>query len=321
MKRRSLLAGLGLLPLFGCQQLLDHTRTRKMARILRFVIIPKVAHPWFDEVNKGAHAQAEILSRELGVEVVVDYRPPSIADVVEQTAILENAATTRASGIAVDPVDAVGNMPVIQRIRDQGIPVVLFDSPSPDGSITSVGNDFAQQGVIAAERLVKLIGYAGKVAVMQGYPTAPNHKERYEAQMEVLKKYPSITVVDGGVDNDDIETARQEAASVLASHPDLRGYLCCDSSGPIGIATAIKEAGKAGQVKVVSMDGIKPILDAIEEGIIDSSSATIPTMQGSMSVLMLWQASLGVRMPRAVDTGIDVITQENVDGYLADAVS
>lgn len=291
-----------------------------MAKALRFIIVPKVSHPWFDEVNKGAQAQAEILSRELGVEVAVDYRPPSVADVVEQNAILETAASSRPSGIALDPVDAVGHMTALNRIRDQGIPVVLFDSPSPDASITSVGNDFSQQGFIAAERLAKLIGYAGKVAVMQGYPTAPNHKERYEAQLAVLGKYPDITFVDGGIDNDDIETARQQAAAVLESHPDLSGYLCCDASGPIGIASAIKNAGRVGNVKVVSMDGIKPILDAIREGVIESSSATIPKMQGSMSILMLWQASLGVQIPQAIDTGIDVITQENVDRYLDEAV-
>lgn len=236
-----------------------------MAKALRFIIVPKVAHPWFDEVNKGARAQADILSRELGVEIVVDYMPPLMADVAEQNAILENAAGSCPSGIAVDPVDAVGHMTAINHIRDQGIPVVLFDSPSPDRSITSVGNNFAQQGIIAAERLVKLIGYAGKVAVMQGFPTAPNHKERYEAQMAVLGKYPSITIVDGGIDNDDIETARQQASAVLESHPDLRGYLCCDASGPIGIATAIKQAGKSGKVRVVSMDGIKPILEALKK--------------------------------------------------------
>jgi ribose transport system substrate-binding protein len=157
-----------------------------MAKMFRFIIIPKVAHPWFDEVNKGAQAQAAILSREL--------------------------------------------------------------------------------------------------------------------------------------DNDDIGTARQQASTVLESHRDLKGYLCCDASGPVGIATAIKQAGKAGEVKVVSMDRIKPILEAIKEGLIESFSATIPKMQGSMSVLMLWQASLGVQMLQAIDTGIDVITQENVDRYLADAV-
>jgi len=44
--------------------------------------------------------------------------PPSIADVVEQNEILEKAARSRPSGIAVDPVDAVGHMTAIKRIRD-----------------------------------------------------------------------------------------------------------------------------------------------------------------------------------------------------------
>ena len=290
-----------------------------MATALRFIIVPKVAHPWFEEVTKGALAQAKILSRELGVEIVIDYMPPSVAGVAEQNAILEQATRGQPSGIAVDPVDAVGHMTAIKHIRDLGIPVVLFDSPSSDPNITSIGNNYSQQGTIAAERLVKLIGCTGKVAVMQGYPTAPNHKERYESQMAVLRKYPDITVVDGGIDNDDIETARQQALAVLKLHPDLSGYLCCDASGPIGIANAIKEAGKIGRVKVVSMDGITPILNAIKEGVIDASSATIPRMQGSMSVLMLWQASLGIQTPQAIDTGIDVITQENVTRFLADA--
>ena len=290
-----------------------------MATALRFIIVPKVAHPWFEEVTKGALAQAKVLSRELGIEIVIDYMPPSVAGVAEQNAMLEQAAAGQPSGIAVDPVDAVGHMTAIEKIRDRGIPVVLFDSPSPDPSITSIGNNYSQQGAIAAERLANLIGRAGKVAVMQGYPTAPNHKERYESQLAVLRKYPDIAVVDGGIDNDDIETARQQAAAVLKLHPDLSGYLCCDASGPIGIATAIKEAGRNGSVKVVSMDGIKPILEAIRDGVIDSSSATIPRMQGSMSVLMLWQASLGIQMPQAIDTGIDVITQENVTRFLADA--
>src|SRR5512135_78618 len=98
---------------------------REMAKALRFIIVPKVAHPWFDEVYKGAQDQADILSRELGVEIVVDYMPPSIADVAEQNAILEKAARSRPTGIAVDPVDAIGRMTAINHIRDQGVPVVL----------------------------------------------------------------------------------------------------------------------------------------------------------------------------------------------------
>jgi ribose transport system substrate-binding protein len=57
---------------------------------------------------------------------------------------------------------------------------------------------------------------------------------------------------------------------------------------------------------------------AIQQGVIDSSSATMPKMQGAMSILMLWQASLGLPLPAAIDTGIDVITQENVGRHLAE---
>jgi ribose transport system substrate-binding protein len=34
-----------------------------MAKLLRFIIVPKVAHPWHDEVNKGAQVQANLLHK------------------------------------------------------------------------------------------------------------------------------------------------------------------------------------------------------------------------------------------------------------------
>lgn len=286
-------------------------------RNLRFVIIPKCAHPWADEVHKGAKAQASLLGEQLGIEIAVDYVAPSCAGVDEQNSALESAAATEPDGIAVDPVDAVDNMPSIRKIRHRGMPIILFDSPSPEPGMTSVGNDFAQQGAIAAERLAGLIGGRGKVAVMRGFPSAPNHKQRYDAQVAVLKTHPGISIVDGGSDNDDIATAELQAAAVLGANPDLRGYLCCDAAGPIGIAAAVRKAGRIGDVAVVGIDGIRPILEAVKEGILESSAATIPAMQGSMSILMLWQASLGVPIPQRVDTGIDLITPENVEAFLA----
>ena len=286
-------------------------------RNLRFVIVPKCAHPWADEVVRGAMAQASLLGEQLGIDVVVDCLAPSFAGLAEQNSTLERAAASQPDGIAVDPVAAIGDMPSIREIRHRGVPIILFDSPSPEPGMTSVGNDFAQQGTIAAERLVGLIDGRGKVAVMRGFPSAPNHRERYEAQVAVLRQHPGISIVDGGSDNDDIGTAEREAAAVLAANPDLRGYLCCDAAGPIGIAAAVRKTGRAGKVAVVGMDGIRPILEAVKEGILESSASTIPVMQGSMSILMLWQASLGVPIPQRIDTGIDLITPANVESFLA----
>lgn len=284
---------------------------------LRFVIVPKVDHPWFREVHRGALTQASFLQDHLGGSITVEYMAPESPSVEDQDSVLQRLATERPSGIAVDPVDTPAHLTGMTAARRSGVPVVVFDSPSPDPDFPSVGNDFREQGLVAAERLVALLHGTGEVAVMRGVPTAPNHLQRYEAQIDVLRRYPAITVVDGGADYDDIARARREAKAVLQSHPRLSGYLCCDASGPIGIAAALRDTGKVGLVQVVGMDGIEPILHEIEEGVLDSSVATIPAMQGAMAVLMLWQASEGVRIPRKIDTGIDLITRDNVDRFLA----
>lgn len=283
---------------------------------LTFVIVPKCVHPWFDEVNKGAVKQAKTLSEQLGVNVKIDYRAPQNADVTEQNATLEQAAATRPNGIALDPVDYEGSKAVIEEIQALGIPVILFDAPSPEGSgLTSVGNDFTEQAQLASRKLAEILGYKGKVAVMQGFPSAPNHMERYEAHWAALAEYPEITVIEGGIDNDNIETAQQQAAAIMAANPDLAGFLNCDACGS-GVAAAIEEAGKAGQVKFVSMDNLIEILEYVKKGTITATSSTIPQMQGSMAVLMMWQAHLGVDIPAKVDTGVAYIDETNIDEWI-----
>lgn len=286
------------------------------AKDMTFVIVPKCVHAWFDEVNKGAQLQADALSEQLGVEVKIDYRAPQSADVAEQNSTLEQAAATKPDGITFDPVDYEGSKAVIEEIEAQGIPVVLFDAPTPEGSnLTSVGNDFKEQATLAADALAKLIGEKGKVAVMQGAPSAPNHAERYQAHLDALAKYPDIQVIDGGIDNDNVEEAQSQAAAVLAANPDLAGFLNCDACGS-GIAAAIEEAGKAGDVKFVSMDNLIEILDYVKSGTITATSSTIPQMQGSMAVLMLYQKAIGLDIPAKVDTGIAFIDSSNIDKWI-----
>ncbi len=304
----------------GCSQATAPTDSAgegtTVAKDLTFVIVPKVVHPWFDEVNKGAQLQAQALSKQLGVTVTVDYRAPETADVATQNTVLEQAAATKPDGIALDPLDYEGSKAVIEEIQKRGIPVILFDSPAPEGSdLTSVGNDFAEQATIAADQLAQLIGEKGKVAVMQGVPTAPNHAQRYQAHLDALAKYPNIEVVNGGIDNDSVQEAQSQAAAVLAANPDLKGYLNCDACAT-GIAAAVEEAGKTGQVKIVSMDNLIEILQYVKSGTITATSSTIPQMQGSMSVLMLWQKSIGMDIPKIVDTGIAYIDSSNIDKWI-----
>lgn len=285
---------------------------------MTFVIVPKVVHAWFDEVNKGAVKQAGVLSDLLGAEVEIDYRAPQNADVVEQNTVLEQAAATRPDGIALDPLDYEGSKAVIEEIQARGIPVILFDSPAPKGSgLLSVGNNFSEQAALASDKLAEIIGFKGKVAVMQGFPSAPNHAERYQSHLDTLAQYPNIEVIEGGISNDSMEEAQSQAASVMAANPDLVGYLNCDATSS-GIAAAIEEAGKKGKVEFVSMDNLIEILEYVKSGTITATSSTRPQMQGSMAVMMLFQAAIApeLELPKIVDTGIAYIDKTNIDHWI-----
>lgn len=164
-------------------------------------------------------------------------------------------------------------------------------------------------------QLLEKMGTKGKVAVMQGAPTAPNHAERYQAHLNALAQYPDIEVIDGGIDNDNVETAQSQAAAVLAANPDLTGYLNCDACGS-GVAAAIEEKGMQDKVTFVAMDNLIEILDYVKTGTITATSSTLPQEQGMYAVLMAYQAAQGMPLPANVDTGIGRITSDNIDEWI-----
>ncbi|WP_204353017.1 substrate-binding domain-containing protein [Salinicola peritrichatus] len=283
----------------------------------RFVVVPKVVHPWFDKVNQGAQQAATAIQAQTGSEVEIQYSAPQSASVAEQNEIIERAIATRPDGIIVDLLDPSGNRTVLEEAQEQGIPITLFDSINPEGmSLTTIGSDFCEQAEMAANRLIELLDGEGQVAIMMGVPTAPNHAERARCAQAVFDAHEGIEVVATGVDNDDINTAQQQASAIMQANPDLDGWVASDAAGPVGIGQAIKEADKVGKVQLVGLDDLNQMLVLIKDGVADSSSASRPTMQGYWSVINMWQQATGAIPPGHIDTGNVMITPDNIDTFM-----
>ncbi len=293
---------------FAAGAMLLPVRAEPAKTALRFVLVPKVSHPWFEEVRMGALEAARMISSQTGRPVTVDYQPPAQATVEQQQAILSRAINSKADGIFIDLLDSSRLTPLLARARAEGIQLAVFDSESPTGlQITSVGNDYCKQARIASERLVKLLEGRGEVAIMQGVPTAPNHAIRFRCHQEVLRRFPGIQVVATPSDQDSIATAEREALATMKAHPALRGWLSSDASGPIGIGRAIKSLGAQGRVRAVGIDDLPELVGQIRSGVVDSSVATKPRAQGYWSILSLWQQQLGAPTIERIDTGITVV--------------
>jgi len=76
---RALALGGTLLP-----ALLTAALAQAASQPLRFVVIPKLSHPWFDTVRGGAQEAASMIQRQTGSAVLIDYRPPAKAEVALQ---------------------------------------------------------------------------------------------------------------------------------------------------------------------------------------------------------------------------------------------
>ncbi|MEB3306895.1 MAG: substrate-binding domain-containing protein [Cyanobacteriota bacterium] len=280
---------------------------------LRFVVIPKLSHPWYDAVRGGAEEAAAMIQRQTGAAAVIHYRPPAKAEPGLQAQILQEAIRSRPRGITIDLLDAERLQPLLEQARRQGIAVNVFDSEAPAGlPLTSIGNDFCQQARIAATRLVQLLGGQGEVAIMQGVPTAPNHAIRVRCHQEVFARHPGIQVVATPVDQDSIIRAEEQATATMQRFPQLRGWVVSDAGGGIGVGRAVQALGRTGRVKVVALDDLPEQLQLIRNGVVDSTAATKPRAQGYWAVLSLWQQGLGAPSIERIDTGIGVYNKASI---------
>ena len=85
----------------------------------------------------------------------------------------------------------------------------------------------------------------------------------------------------------------------------------------LGVAQAIANGGKTGQIKVISVDGNKDAFKAVKAGGLDAVVAQFPYVIGAMGVEACKAASRARRCPPTVKAPVQVVTKANVDAALA----
>lgn len=206
----------------------------------------------------------------LGVKT--KYVGPAEYDMNAMVAAFDQAIAEKPAGIAVFGVEPVLK-PEIDKAADAGIPVVTILGDLPDSKrIAYVGSPQHDLGFVGGEQIAKALGGKGKVAVLS-IPGVQMFDDREAGYRDAFKNYPGIQIVQVGDTKADTVTAVNVAKDILQRNPDLAAFVCTDSTGGIGSATAVQEAGKAGQVKIVSMDRNSDVLDLIQKGVITGTVA------------------------------------------------
>ena len=262
------------------------------------------------------------------MDVKVSILGPADWDVTAQINTIEEVIGTRPTGLLINGTDpAIAQ--VINKAVAAGIPTIVYDSDIPNANHHAfLGTDWYEIGKLQGEEMVKLIGGKGKIAYM-GILGMSNMEAGFRGLLDVFEKHPEIEVVGKFDDKANVEEAARITSDVIAAYPDIAGFCGFDSNSGPGIAMAIKEAGKAGKIKVTTVDWEPEHLQLVKDDVISmlvGQKRELFTWYGAQFLydmvhhtnpIALSDSRAGITsVPYRINTGLLKITRDNVDEFI-----
>jgi rhamnose transport system substrate-binding protein len=199
--------------------------------------------------------------------------------------------------------------PLLKQAADAGIKVATSDTDAPNSVRQVFVSQASTEGIGQAltDALLQAMGGKGKYAIVSCGQTAENLNSWIEVQKAyTAQKYPDAEIVDTVYAGEDQAAATQMATDLMNAHPDLTGLVGeCTSSAP-GVAQAVRDAGKIGQVFTVGLGTPQSMLPYLTDG---SSSASILWDVEALGYLTAWT---GVQLA----SGKDLQATNNVSADL-----
>ncbi|MCS7263223.1 MAG: sugar-binding protein [Armatimonadetes bacterium] len=299
-------------------------KTKKPGEKIVIAGIGKCIHAYWHEVELGMKAAGRKLK---GCQV--RWFVPAKEDVRAQVSTFESFIAQGVDGIVIGPSNPAAIKGAVQKALSAGIPVITFDTDAPEsGRLIYVGTDNYKAGYEAGKMMVKLLKGKGKVAICTGSLTALNSVQRMEGFKDALKG-TKIEIVETYNDGEDKAKALANAQAAMQKYPDLDGFYGVYAINGPACAQAIKMAGKVGKVKIVCFDTTAEHMQLIKQGLINATIGQRPFMMGYKGTEILYRmVTEGVEkvlrdlkmdklatQKRHLDTGIDIVTKENMETY------
>lgn len=283
---------------------------------LTIAVIPKgTTHDFW----KAVHAGAEKAAGELNVKV--SWQGPLKEDDREaQIRTVEDFVNSGVSGICLAPLDDTALVSPVNSAVQQKIPVVIFDSDlKSDKYVSFVATDNYKGGQIAGEHMVKLLNGKGRVLVLRYQEGSASTFKRESGFLDALKKSPGIKIVSanqyGGATRDSALRASEDLLTPLKQGGKLQveGIFCPNESTTFGMMRALENAKVAGSVRFVGFDSADELVEGLKDGHIDALVVQNPMKMGYLSVKTMVESLHGGKVPKRIDTGVELVTRANMN--------
>jgi ribose transport system substrate-binding protein len=269
-------------------------------------------------VTMGCGIQAE--AKKLG-NVTVNVQGPSQFDSTLQNPIIESVTASHPSAILIAPDDVSASQPPIAQAMAAGIKVVLVDTTltDPSGAVSQISSDNTAGGADAFAAVKQLVPGGGQVFVVNTKPGISTTDQRTAGFAAAAKADPKFSYVGVQYDNDTASLAAQVTLAELQKNPGIVAIFATNLFSAEGAATGIRQAGKAGKVKVVGFDADPDQITALKQGTVQALIAQSPYTIGTDAVDQAVAALSGKPTTPKIGTKFTIITNANLNSAASQA--
>jgi ribose transport system substrate-binding protein len=275
---------------------------------LRIAYIRPTNEPYYKFGFDGAKMMADLMDVEI-LGYVSDMKPE------REIASVEDAITQQVDGIVLMSVSASSLSAGINKAYEAGIPIQLifgYNEDLLDKMVGSVQADCNLSGSIMGKWVAGNID-GGEVAVIMGLPGRGDAECYRDAFIREAEENENIKVVASVPGDWNRQKAFNQMQTLITGYPDLEAVFVQNEDMALGAIKALEEAGKAGQVAIVSQNGAPYGLESIEEGGIEATVGWSPSQEAALALRFLVESLQGEQVPKLTITPMKVITRENIE--------
>jgi ribose transport system substrate-binding protein len=216
---------------------------------------------------------------EYSMQVVITGQ----ATAAEQRRELDNLLARGIAGVSISAIDPKNSTEEFNKVASKAV-LFTTDSDAPQSNrVVYIGTDNVAAGKQAGEEIKKALPNGGKVMMFVGTMDADNARERVKGIKDTVAG-SKIEIVDIRTDGVDFAKAKSNVQDTLA-----KGGIDClvglYSYNTPQIYSAVKEAGKAGKVKIVGFDEDPQTLRGVADGTVQSTVVQQPYEFGYQSMI------------------------------------
>lgn len=232
-------------------------------------IVKTLGNTFWQTYQQGAEAAAA----DLGVQI--DVRDvPTEDDIKGQLDVAMTMVNQDYDAIVAASITNTNLIPAIAEANKKGVPwIVVSEAQDEDvlaqndaHTTAEVRLNFYDEGVIIGEYIADQLGGSGQVGIVEGMAGTSAARDRSQGVMDVFADYPDIEVVASQPGDWARELARDVAGAMIQANPEIDAIIAQNDTMALGVAVAVEQAGKKGEILVTGDDGTPEAYEAIKNG-------------------------------------------------------